>query len=47
MVAPDKAIVDSNRTVSSCPAGQLAGSRDALIGLLTSNVVRHSWQRNS
>ena len=46
-LAPDNAIVESSRTVSSCPTGQAAGSRDTLIGLLTSKVVRHSRQRNS
>ncbi len=45
--APDSATVESSRTVSSCPAGQAAGSRETLIGLLTSKVVRHSRQRNS
>lgn len=40
-------MVESSRTVSSCPSGQVAGSRDALIGLLTSKVAEHSWQRNS
>lgn len=39
--------MDSNFTVSPWPAGQAAGSRDALIGRSTSNVVEHSRQRNS
>jgi len=40
-------MVESSRTVSSCPDGHCAVSLDALIGLLTSKVVKHSRQRNS
>jgi hypothetical protein len=51
-VAPDSAptesaTVESNRTVSPCPEGQAAGSPDAVIGRLTSNVAEHSRHRNS
>jgi hypothetical protein len=39
--------VDSNFTVSSCPAGQVAGTADSLIGRLTSNVSPQLRHRNS
>jgi hypothetical protein len=38
---------DSNFTVSEWPSGQSAGSEDALIGRLTSNVEPQALQRNS
>jgi hypothetical protein len=41
------ATVESSRTVSSWPLGQLAGSPDAAIGRLTSNVSPQARQRNS
>jgi hypothetical protein len=44
---PDSATVESSRTVSSFPHGQVAPSREALIGLSTSKVALHSRQRNS
>src|SRR5829696_4927371 len=48
---PVSATVDSNRTASGWPAGQVAGSADSAIGRDSSKVaVRgsvHSWQRNS
>jgi hypothetical protein len=45
--APERATVDSSLTVSVWPAGQDAGSPDALIERLTSKVPEHSRQRNS
>jgi len=44
---PTLAKADNRRTVSSCPAGQLAGSPAALIERRTSNVSSHTRQRNS
>lgn len=44
---PARAIVDSSRTVSACPTGQSAGSPEALIGRLTSNVDEQFRHRNS
>jgi hypothetical protein len=44
---PVSAIVDSSLTVFVWPAGQLAGSDDALMGRRTSKVVAQSWQRYS
>lgn len=46
-VAPDNATVESSRTVSLCPDGHCAGSREAVIGRVSSKVVEHSRQRNS
>jgi hypothetical protein len=46
------ATVESSRTVSWWPNGQVAGSPEALIGRVISNVdgappEAQSWQRNS
>jgi hypothetical protein len=43
----ESATVESSRTVSSCPDGHVAGSADAVMGLLSSKVAEHSRQRNS
>lgn len=39
--------MDSNRTVSSWPAGQVAGSPEAAIGRCSVKVDPHDRQRNS
>jgi hypothetical protein len=41
------ATVDSSLTVSSCPAGQLAGADDSLIGRDISKVSPQARQRYS
>jgi hypothetical protein len=44
---PARLTVDSSLTVSGWPAGQSAGSPDALIGRLTSKTSAQVRQRNS
>jgi len=44
---PPRPTVFSSLTVSSCPAGQSAGSLAAAIGRSTSNVDAQVRQRNS
>ena len=39
--------MDSSRTVSACPSGQVAGSAEAAIGRCSVNVVPQERQRNS
>ena len=41
------ATVESSRTVSGCPSGQVAGSDDALIGRCSTKVAPQERQRNS
>jgi hypothetical protein len=47
LAVPPTATVDNSFTVSSCPAGQLAGADDSAIGRLSSNVSPQLRQRYS
>ena len=45
--SPPRPTVVSSLTVSACPCGQVAGSPDWLIGLVSRNVSPQARQRNS